>query len=210
MLERTQKTLAGCPPILQQECDLVHRGAGWSESEPMSAWQSLRAITQSYPPLLAGAILWDGWEIYPSLQDRGWLGNLLVAAELRARKKTRAHLLCLNAALRNIRMERRRLRDQTARLIAFLEAIALAAESGGKDHDRWLLAKAQLERRLVGRRSSSRLPALVDLVMARPLVTSEIIAKELGVSQRAAQDMGRQLGLREITGRGRYQAWGIL
>ncbi len=37
-----------------------------------------------------------------------------------------------------------------------------------------------------------------------------MIAQELGVTQRAAQDMVRELGLREATGRGRYRAWGIV
>ena len=37
-----------------------------------------------------------------------------------------------------------------------------------------------------------------------------MIAAELGVTARAAQDLVAALGLREITGRGRYRAWGIL
>jgi hypothetical protein len=51
---------------------------------------------------------------------------------------------------------------------------------------------------------------LIGLVMARPLVSAGIIAAELGISARAAQDMVRDLGLREMTGRGRYLAWGVL
>jgi hypothetical protein len=37
-----------------------------------------------------------------------------------------------------------------------------------------------------------------------------MIAAALGVTPRAAQDMVAELGLREMTGRGRYRAWGIL
>jgi hypothetical protein len=37
-----------------------------------------------------------------------------------------------------------------------------------------------------------------------------MIAAGLGVTPRAAQDMAAELGLRELTGRGRYRAWGIL
>jgi hypothetical protein len=37
-----------------------------------------------------------------------------------------------------------------------------------------------------------------------------MIARELGVTPRAAQDLVRELGLREATGRGRYRAWGII
>ena len=61
-----------------------------------------------------------------------------------------------------------------------------------------------------GRRKHSKLPALIDLVLARPLVSAGMIAAELGVTARAAQDLVAELGLREITGRGRYRAWGIL
>ena len=37
-----------------------------------------------------------------------------------------------------------------------------------------------------------------------------MVAKELGVTPRAAQTMVAELGLREATGRRRYRAWGIL
>ena len=87
--------------------------------------------------------------------------------------------------------------------------VKLGAEQGLKDHDRWLLARTFLARRLVGRRNS-KLPALVDLVLARPLLSATMIADELGVTPRAAQDLVAELGLREMTGRGRYRAWGVL
>jgi hypothetical protein len=56
-----------------------------------------------------------------------------------------------------------------------------------KDHDRWLLAKENLRRKLAGRRSSSRLPALVEFVMARPIASVGMIASALGVTPRAAR-----------------------
>jgi hypothetical protein len=49
-----------------------------------------------------------------------------------------------------------------------LEAIASAAEAGLQDHVCWLSAGALLARGLDGRRSTSRLPALLDYVVARP------------------------------------------
>ena len=54
------------------------------------------------------------------------------------------------------------------------------------------------------------LPALIDLVLARPLLSAGMVAAELGLTARAAQDLVADLGLREITGRGRYRAWSIL
>jgi hypothetical protein len=79
-----------------------------------------------------------------------------------------------------------------------------------KEIDRLTMAKGQMERRLRNRRSSSSLPALIDLVLARPVVSAVLIARELKVSQLAALNLIADLGVREITGRGRYRAWGIV
>jgi len=46
--------------------------------------------------------------------------------------------------------------------------------------------------------------------LSRPLVSAGMIAKQLKITPRAAQDLVAELGLRELTGRGRYRAWGIL
>lgn len=83
------------------------------------------------------------------------------------------------------------------------------AEQGLKDHDRWLLARGLLARKLVGRRNYSKLPVLIELVLARPMFSAGMIATELGVIPRGTQDLVAELGLREMTGRGRYRAWGL-
>jgi hypothetical protein len=77
-------------------------------------------------------------------------------------------------------------------------------------HDTWLTAKRLLERKARGRRSNSHLPQLVDLLIAKPLVSSAMVAKELRVSIRAALDLLALLDAREITGRGRFRAWAAL
>src|SRR5208283_3832989 len=173
-------------------------------------WRHLAEMAQPEPPLLAAALLWDAWEREPPLARQPWLGALLVAATLRARQKTRAHLLGVNSALRCVRRDQRRSPEQVVRLNAFLDAIQAGAEAGMKDHDRWLLARRHLEGKLKTRRSNSRLPALVEFILARPIASAGMIAAALGVTPRAAQDMVAELGLREITGRGRYRAWGLL
>ena len=48
------------------------------------------------------------------------------------------------------------------------------------------------------------------MVLATPLLTAATIAKALGVSPRAAQDLVAELGLRESTGKSLYRAWGIV
>jgi hypothetical protein len=179
----------------------------WDEDTRLADWQQVLANT--HPPLLAAALAWDAWETLAPLQHRPWLGPLMVGAHLRACAKTRAHLACLNIGLRTIARERRRALDQTTRLIGFLDAATAAAAAGFKEHDRLMLARAQLLHRLGDRRKTSHLPALIDLVLARPLVSTALIADELAISPRAAQNLVVELGLRELTGRGRYRAWGL-
>ena len=89
-------------------------------------------------------------------------------------------------------------------------AVTLGAGQETKDHDRWRLARDVLERKLAGRRKHSKLPALIDLELARPLVSAGMIGAELGIMPRAAQDLIAELGIREMTGRGRYRAWGVV
>ncbi|VTZ51191.1 conserved hypothetical protein [Methylocella tundrae] len=209
-LASSSKLLSRDAPLARTPRDPLIYDPDWAEGDRLEAWQRAAAASQSEPPLLSAAILWDAWDSDPPLERQAWLGALLVAATLRARHKTRSHLCCVNSALRLIPREKRRSRDRATRLAAFLTAIAAGAEAGMQDHDRWLLARRRLESKLKGRRSSSRLPALVEFILARPIASAGMIAAELGVTPRAAQDMVAELGLREMTGRGRYRAWGIL
>ena len=62
-------------------------------------------------------------------------------------------------------------------------------------------------------RSNSKLPGLVELFLSRPLVTVPLGAKLLKVTPKAVDLMLAQLGgalPRELTGRTRYRAWGIV
>jgi hypothetical protein len=211
VLNRTSKILAGEPTHspAPARSPFVY-DAEWDEEKKLSAWRVESAPSPSEPSLLTAAKMWDAWETNAPLERQAWLGNLLVAAALRERGKTRFHLLCVNSALRCVGRQKRRSPNPTTRLIAFLDAVKAGADAGMKDHDRWLLARQQLERKIAGRRSDSRMPALVDYVLARPLASAKMIAAEIGVASRTAQDMVAELGLREMTGRSRYRAWGIL
>jgi len=182
----------------------------WDEDARLAEWRRGADRTRDFPPALASALSLLNWDAIEPLQHMPWLGRLLTASQLRDCGKTRSHLACLNLGLRAIPYERRRARDQTTRLIAVIDAFTAAAETGLKEHDRWLGARVQLERKLEGRRSTSKLPALIDYMMARPIASAAMISAELGVTSRAAQGMVNELGLREATGRDRYRAWGIL
>lgn len=184
---------------------------GWDEEERMGEWQAVLSRVEDYPPVLQAILLLDAWNEIGVLQHAPWLGRLLFGACLRQYGVTTGgHLATLNLGLKAVAVERRRHRQRDVRLMAMLQGLILAGEQGLKEHDRLLLARELMERRLVGRRTTSRLPELVDLVMARPLVSTGMVAETLKVTPRAALRIVEELGLRELTGRGRYRAWGIL
>jgi len=182
----------------------------WDEDTRLAEWRAVLDRTRGLPPTLAAATAALAWSDIMPLQHVPWLGRLLAAALLRERGKARFHLPCLSEGLKRVPRELHLTRDAAERLCVELEAITAAADSGLKSHDRWLAAHGILTRQLSGRRSTSRLPALVDYIMRRPMVSADMIAAEIGVTPRAAQDLVNQLGLREATGRRRYRAWGIL
>ena len=206
---RSERFLAGAGPAGVNRDPLVYE-PDWDEDDRLAEWRAAVDQTKGLPPVLAAAIALDAWDTIEPLQNASWLGQLLAAALLRARAKTRAHLTCLNSGLRIVPRARRRSKDNGARLVALIESFAMAADKGMQDHDRWVLARRQLERKLEGRRSTSKLPGLIDFVMSRPIVSAGMIAKELSITARAAQDLVAELGLREATGKGRYRAWGVL
>lgn len=167
--------------------------------------------TEDLPAVLQAIVALDAWNELAVLQHAPWLGRLLAASILRqAGLTTAAHLAAVNVGLKTVPVDRRRHRNRETRLLAILTGMISAAESGLKEHDRLALARKMMERRLVGRRSSSKLPGLMELVISRPLVSAGMVAKELGVTRRAALRIVEELGLREMTGRGRFRAWGII
>lgn len=123
---------------------------------------------------------------------------------------TGAHLAAINVGLKTIPVDRRRHRSRDVRLSAIADGLIAAAEVGLKEHDRLALARKMMERKLQGRRTSSKMPELVDLVMAAPLVHAGTVTKTLGVTPQAARRIVAELGLREMTGRGRFRAWGVV
>ncbi len=182
----------------------------WDEDERLEQWRQAVDLTAGLPPVLAAALTAALWDDIEPLQHVPWLGRLFAAALLRQRGKTRSHLLCVNSGARAVPRLRLKQADPVAKILFWLAAILAAAELGQKDHDRWLLARASREGKLQGRRGNSHLPQALDLALARPIVTAELLAQELKVSARAGQNLIAELGLRELTGRRRYRAWGIL
>ena len=183
----------------------------WDEDERLEEWRAVLARAQDLPPVLQAIVALDAWNQIAVLQHAPWLGRLLAASVLReGGVTTGGHHAAINLGLKAIPVERRRHRDRETRLLAIARALTISAETGLKEHDRLVLARQMMMRKLEGRRTSSRLPELVELVMARPLISAGMVAKTLEVTPQGARRIVQELGLREMTGRGRFRAWGIL
>jgi hypothetical protein len=183
----------------------------WDEDARLDEWRGVLRQTENLPAVLQAIVAIDAWNELSVLQHAPWLGRLLAASILRqSGVTTGTHLAAINLGLKTIPVDRRRHRDRETRLLAIAHGLIAAAEIGLKEHDRLVLARTLFERKLEGRRTSSKLPELVDLVMAKPLVSAGMVAKTLEVTPQAARRIVLELGLREMTGRGRFRAWGVL
>lgn len=213
VLERAARVLESggqTKPISRPERPSLVYDLDWDEGGRLEVWRELLLKTRGLPAALRAAILLEAWNDIEVLQHATWFGPLLVAALLRQEGVAGSHLACLHLGIKNIPRERRRARKQSDRLLAFVDAIHETALIGLKEHDRLMLAKSQIERRLRHRRASSRLPELVELVLSRPLVSTGMIEETLKVSKQGALNLVGELSLREMTGRGRFRAWGIV
>ncbi|MBU1304637.1 MAG: DUF1612 and helix-turn-helix domain-containing protein [Alphaproteobacteria bacterium] len=154
----------------------------WDEDERLEEWQAVLGRAQDLPPVLQAIVALDAWNEIAVLQHAPWLGRLLAASVLReGGVTTSGHLVAINLGLKAIPVDRRRHRDRETRLLAISRALIIAAEAGLKEHGRLVLARQMMRRKLEGRRTSSRLPELVELVMARPLISAGMVAKTLEV-----------------------------
>ncbi|TBX78053.1 DUF1612 domain-containing protein [Rhizobium laguerreae] len=183
----------------------------WDEDERLDEWRGMLRQAQDLPAVLQATVALDAWNELAVLQHAPWLGRLLAASILRqAGITTGAYLAAINLGLKTVPVDRRRHRDRETRLLAIAHGFLAAAEIGMKEHDRLALARTMFERKLNGRRTSSKLPELVELVMAKPLVSAGMVAKTREVTPQAARRIVLELGLREMTGRGRFRAWGLV
>ena len=186
---------------------------GYDEPARLEAWLTALEAAQNLPAALAAAIALDAWLMLEPSEHQGELGFLLAAAVLRQRGLAKAHLPALAAGLSRSRFRWRPDLAAHARLSGLIAAIGQAASLGMADLDRLSLAREVMLRQCLGKSKNSRLAALIGLFASAPLITVAIAAKALNVTPQGAAQLLSQLGPalpRELTGRKRYRAWGIV
>jgi hypothetical protein len=164
------------------------------------------------PPVLTAALLLDAWHVLQPLDNWPELGRLLPAVYLKV-QVTPSHLSILSAGLRKSPFRWRRKDPFQTRISGLLLGFEKAAQETMDQLDRLTIAQEQLARHCQSCRSHSRLPEFAQMFLSRPLVTIPMARQTLGVTAAAVDRMIRQLGPalpRELTGRDRYRAWGIL
>ncbi len=211
LLERTSQVLAGETPLPKRRSHLVY-DPDQDEAEAEDLWLDVVKRTSHWPAIAAAAVAWNAWldlNLYTRLP---WLGLIMAAAILRARGLT-SHLLPLAAGFKQSKLRPQGREGAREKLEGFCQVLEEALAIANRDLDRLILAR-ELMRRVTDKcRSSSRLPELVELFLSRPLVTVPLGAKLLQVTPKAIDLMLAQLGgalPRELTGRTRYRARGIV
>lgn len=171
-----------------------------------------RARDRNLPEVLTAALLLDAWAHLQPLDGWPELGRFLVQCFL-AGEVTPNHLPPLCAGLRKSPFRLRRGDPLALRLAGLLGAMERTAQETLEQMDRLQIARDRLRQACGHARRQSRLPDFAGMFLAHPLVTIPMARRQLGVTAAAVDGMIRQLGPalpRELTGRDRYRAWGIL
>ncbi|OJY32597.1 MAG: hypothetical protein BGP06_12335 [Rhizobiales bacterium 65-9] len=204
LLERSNRALAGSASPVSTPPNL---------SPSLERWRAAVENAGDEPAILTAAIALDAALLFEPPELRAEGGFLIAGSMLRQRGHARAHLPPLALGLRRGRFRWRRHDPAGVRLEGLVEAIGGAAEACMADLDRLAAARAGMLRRCAAKQRNSRLPDLIDLFMSLPLVTTAFAARKLEVSTQSIEAMLKDLDAampRELTGRRRYRAWGIV
>ncbi|SFJ74777.1 HTH DNA binding domain-containing protein [Bosea sp. OK403] len=215
LLVRTRKKLDAWNDLSSDagRKNLILRDPAYDAAGRFEGWLAILEEGRGLPATLAAALALDAWLWLEPSERAGELGFALAATLLRQRGLAAAHLPALGLGLRREKFRWSPHQALTVRIAGLLGALSEAATFGQTDLDRLSLARTLMMRRCVNRRGNSKLAELVDLFVSSPLVTVQWAAARLQVTPQAVEAMLKELGgslPRELTGRKRYRAWGII
>lgn len=215
LLARTRKKLDAWNDLSSDagRMNLTLRDPAYDAAGRLARWLTVLEEGRGLPAALAAALALDAWLWLEPSERAGELGFALAATVLRQRGLGTAHLPMVGLGLRRGKFRWSPHQALSARVAGLLDALTEASAFGQADLDRLSLARTAMLRKCENRRGNSKLTELVGLFVASPLVTVQLAAARLHVTPQAVEAMLKQLGgslPRELTGRKRYRAWGIL
>ncbi|WNJ87961.1 RHE_PE00001 family protein [Bosea sp. 685] len=215
LLVRTRKKLDAWNDLSSDEGrkSLTLRDPSYDAAGRLERWLNVVEEGRALPATLAAALALDAWLWLEPSERSGELGFVFAATLLRQRGLSLAHLPAIGLGLRRGKFRWSPHLALSVRISGLFAAFGEAAAFGQADLDRLSLARVVMLRRCEGRRGNSKMAELVDLFVASPLVTVQLAAAQLKVTPQAVEAMLKELGgslPRELTGRKRYRAWGIL
>lgn len=215
LLARTRKRLDAWNDLSSDagRMNLTLRDPAYDAAGRLARWFTVLEEGRGLPAALAAALALDAWLWLEPAERAGELGFALAATVLRQRGLGSAHLPVVGLGLRRGKFRWSPHQALSARVAGLLDALIEASAFGQADLDRLSLARTAMLRKCENRRGNSKLTELVGLFVASPLVTVQLAAARLHVTPQAVEAMLQQLGgslPRELTGRKRYRAWGIL
>ncbi len=204
------------PPALVDDLVQRIRSLGRGETaDPLEAIEEwvrwTHGLPDRAPALLRAAAALEGWRLVNPLPRQNYVGGVMAAQALRLAGRTRSCLLGFEAARRAQPQPPRGFIAASAsvRLTYWLKIVAVGAEAGLAEMKRLELARQVVLKRIGGRRAPDRSADLLELLLARPLVSAPMAAEHLGVAGHSARRLLTGLGssLMEVSGRSRYRAW---
>lgn len=167
--------------------------------------------SEAVAPILAAALVIDGWRELVPEPGSAWRAGLLGALLLRACGLTANVLLPVDIGWKAADFRWMPHRARLERVLGIVRVFEAAALQSQKDLATLALAAIPLKSALRCRRSHSRLPALVRFFLSVPIVTVPLAARHLGCSPQAIEKMIPMLGatVRQVTEGPRFRAWTV-
>jgi hypothetical protein len=211
LIERTGRVIRGEEVSARDRSSAIYDDPH-EEEEAEDRWFAELEALEDLPAVQAAAMAWHSWINLRLYGRQPWLGLIAAGAVLRARGVINCSLP-LAAGFRSANFSSRHQMPRERAVGMFCDVLEHGLRIAESDLATLSLSRELMTQRLRGRRSNSKLFELVALFLSRPVVTVPLAGMHLGITPHAVRCMFDELGHslpRELTGRSRYRAWGII